>query len=454
MVTVPGIEVVRHRRGRDQLLLGGAQRHTGLDLGGDREVRRIARGAQHHRRRQQHARHQHLLAQDLPGGRRLAHLVAQPGSLLRAHQLARRVRHVGSEGSAVEAAVRADIAGQGQLLVATDHARVEHVQRNQVAEIERAIDLVRLRRVRHADRHPLVIRLDRHLAPRRPQAFRGRVVVLGAAAPGVVGQFMVIPDGDEGHARMHRLQVGVGAVLLEADPVIGQRDDLGGRLRHAPQGARVLRGIAAGGVFVDVVAQVQADIDIVEPGGIGVHVEVAGRVVRAAEHGKAHARDAARRERLGTPHRRELAVAAEAVEIAAVGRQAGGIHFDREVAGAAGAQAARGHRTRKVARLRDLPADIDVGGAGGRDARPQDDAVGQRIAAGHAMREADGAVVAVTAAGRERERRHGDGAEGEGTNEIATRMRLVHGMAIGKSERRQILASADDALMTRAMHGA
>jgi hypothetical protein len=33
-------------------------------------------------------------------------------------------------------------------------------------------------------------------------------------------------------------------------------------------------------------------------------------------------------------------------------------------------------------------------------------------------------------------------------------MRLVHGMTIGKGERRQILASADDALMTSTMQRA
>jgi len=101
--------------------------------------------------------------------------------LLGADQLTRR-----SVGGAVQ------VIDQSDLLVARDQARVQHVQRGQVAEVEGAVDLERVGRVRLSRRQPLVVGLHGGSAPRRVAALGRLVVVSGAARPGVVGQVVVV----------------------------------------------------------------------------------------------------------------------------------------------------------------------------------------------------------------------------------------------------------------------
>ena len=270
------------------------------------------------------------------------------------------------------------------------------MQRQQVAEGEAAVDDVRLR---VACGHPLVVRLQCHGLARGEAAFGG-LVVFRAVHPGVVGDLVVVPHGDHGRGGVQRLQVGIGPVLGMARAVVGQAQDLVGRLGQAAQRRRVARGVAALAVFVEVVAQVHGGVQVAAPGGIGVHVEVAGRVVGAREHGQLHLGHAARGQGAGASRGRGGLEGLEAVVVGGGGLQARGVHLDRVVARGAGAHLAARHDAGEGGVAGHLPLHGDLGTevGGRRDARPEHDAVGQRVAAGHAVRELYGGCVSVAAA--------------------------------------------------------
>ena len=80
--------------------------------------------------------------------------------------------------------------------------------------------------IRHADGQPLVIGLQCCAAACREAAFLAGIMVVGAVFPGIVGDFVVIPDADEGQFGMDGLQVAVAAVLRITGTVIAKAQKL------------------------------------------------------------------------------------------------------------------------------------------------------------------------------------------------------------------------------------
>ena len=182
---------------------------------------------------------------------------------------------------------------------------------------------------------------------------------------------------------------------------------------------RTTRGVApaVGAPFVDVVAGVEDEVELLG-GDAPVRGEVAGLVVAAAADREAQAidRGPGRRRGLGAADRADLAAGVEAIEYSRPGCEPAAPRRAR----CAPAPAARSSvPLRAMSRNARSPAtsqrDLDVGHRHAaaverlrREARPQHDAVGQRIAGGHAEREridrgrvaAQGASVETAAARR------------------------------------------------------
>ena len=106
---------------------------------------------------------------------------------------------------------------------------------------------------------------------------------------------------------------------------------------------------------------------------------------------------AKRGQRLGATHGRMRAASTELIVVRDTGQEAGGVYLHGEVALGASAGAATGHHVAQARVPRYPPTDVH-GVAGATDARPQQHAVGQGVAAGHAMLE--NAVGCVLAGGR------------------------------------------------------
>ena len=108
-----------------------------------------------------------------------------------------------------------------------------------------------------ADWQPLVVGLEGGIAAGNPVTFRLALVVLGSAAPAVVGGFVVVPTGDQRRDGAQVLQVDVGVVPGVALAVVVEADDLAVR-QEASVCGRILGGpIATGTIFIDVIAQMQ-----------------------------------------------------------------------------------------------------------------------------------------------------------------------------------------------------
>ena len=104
---------------------------------------------------------------------------------------------------------------------------------------------------------------------------------------------------------MKALQVRIGPIGGVAQPIVGQGDDLAGRFDQAA-GQRLRRGrIFAALIFVEIVAEVEHQVEIVAPGGMGVGVEPAEGQVRAGEDADPEAIDRPLRQGAGTADRRE-----------------------------------------------------------------------------------------------------------------------------------------------------
>ena len=175
-------------------------------------------------------------------------------------------------------------------MVRAVQAQVGHQQGGQGAEAERAIDLdVVERRVvaveadvgRHEFEPGLV-----GAAPARRVG--GGVVGCGVdlpVLPAVVGEFVVVPDGDHGKARVQRLQARIAAVVAVQAAVVSQRggvDGAIGALGAVGQAERRVRAFHGAGLeagfhgFVDVVAQVHDEVQV-----LGQQFVEAGPVVHA-----------------------------------------------------------------------------------------------------------------------------------------------------------------------------
>ena len=155
-------------------------------------------------RRREQPGHHHLVADHLPrpaGLHRGGQAVAQPGLLRGGHHPARRVVQALFPGG--------DLGRRGlgrhflfriELMVARGQAGLKHEQAGDVAEVEAAVDR-EAAAGRLADRHPLVIGLDRRGLALVPVALAGRLVIFSPAHPAVVGGLVIVPDHDPGRAR-------------------------------------------------------------------------------------------------------------------------------------------------------------------------------------------------------------------------------------------------------------
>ena len=293
------------------------------------------------------------------------------------------------------------LAGSGEagLFVAVG-AQIQHVQLDQVAEGQVAVDVALLGQRGGADRQPLQVGLHGGVAASDEVALLVCLVVLRAVGPVIVGDLVVIP-GDDPRARSVRgLQVRVGVVLSIALAVVGQGDDLVGRLVQA-DGAG-LTGVLAARVLVDVVADVQRVVDVAAVRHIAVGAEEAGLPVGAAKQREAQFGDVGALGRCGAglADRGGLALAGavdggEAVEVAGVGLQAAGLYLHGHVAGRLRLRGAGGDDLGELFVAGDFP--LHVGGLAlavtrvvvfvGGHAGPQQHAIRVGVTGGNAMLE-------------------------------------------------------------------
>ena len=330
-------------------------------------------------------REHHALADQLPARRRRAQAVEQPRLLRVAEQRARRVG-VGRIGRREAGAEDRRMRRGAELLRARADPLLEHQHLGEIAIREPAVVVARIRQVRLAHGHPLVVGLQRDRHPGAPQTFGARRVVLRAIRPRVVRGLVVIPDRDQRMLAVHRLRVRIALVLRVPRAVVGERDDLDRRLGRA--GAAVLRGA----VFVDVVAEVHHQVEVGAGGDAGIGVEVAVGMVAAAHYREAQGADRPERQGLRAADRALLPARGELVVVGRVRAQhrehRACVDLHRVVRLGAGASAAAHDDVAQsrvgrddVAHQRRLRAGRD------RDARPQDHAVVQWVAAGHAVLE-------------------------------------------------------------------
>ena len=223
-------------------------------------------------------------------------------------------------------------------------------------------------------------------------------VVLGAARPRVVGDLVVVPDGDDRRGRVQGLQVRVGLVTGVPDAVVGEGDDLVGR-RVRPYDL-VAGAVLAGAVLVDVVAEVQPRVQVAARGQMAVGGEVAALPVGAGDHAEAQAGGGGvgGRGGAGAGGGRVGAAGREAEPVVRGGREAAYVRLDGVVGGGGRGRRALGDDGRERLVQGDGPADLDVRaesgagyrGGGGRHPGPQQDPVGQRVTGGDAVQEGGG----------------------------------------------------------------
>ena len=227
--------------------------------------------------------HDHLLDQHLP---RLVRFGAgleplrEPGFLRLAQQAAGRI----APGPVAEGGQRRiGLAGSGAIedlaeierLVARQMAGFKPEQRGEIAHLVAGIVIVR-------NRQPFAIGLFRSGLAHRPVALV-RLVVFGPVLPGVVGGFVVVPDGDGRVELVQPLQVGVGTIGGKALAVLRQ----GHRLVHRqqPLGQSLLFArIDPALVFVEIVAEVQREVEVPRLAGVAIGVEPAEAIVGAGKH--------------------------------------------------------------------------------------------------------------------------------------------------------------------------
>ncbi len=121
---------------------------------------------------------------------------------------------------------------------------------------------------------------------------------------------------------MDFLQIGIAAIQSVAQAIVVQRHDL--VRRHDVALARELGiGVHAEFVFVQVVAEMQHEVQVVALGDARVGVEVAVRIVRARSEGETQAIDAADGQRARAADRRLHAARLELIVVSEAGIEPG-----------------------------------------------------------------------------------------------------------------------------------
>ncbi len=109
--------------------------------------------------------------------------------------------------------------------------------------------------------HPFIPGLQRHLASPVPASFRSRLVVLGSISPGIIGGFVIVPEGNQWVRGVHDLRLRVSLVLRVPQPVVLERDHLAWRHMLAAQLCTDSPAVAVWPIFVQIVAKVQNEVD-------------------------------------------------------------------------------------------------------------------------------------------------------------------------------------------------
>ena len=185
---------------------------------------------------------------------------------------------------------------------------------------------------------------------------------------------------------MHFLRVGIGLVLGVPFAVILQRDHLLVGRRNAPERSAITISLVR--ILVDVVTKVQNRVEIGSPREAGIGVEVSLGQVRARHHAQPQSAHAFARQRARATDRGTRAQRFKTVVIGSACREARHIDLHGEVAGGASPRLTARDHLAEFRIARDLPRHRHFASRRrGRHSGPQDDAIGQRVATGHAMPE-------------------------------------------------------------------
>lgn len=258
------------------------------------------------------------LACHLRGGAGLA----DTGDLLRADEFA----ILGADDFALPALNGRDhfgvpdvgVGGDGEalvedFLVARHEPALDQAQRGEIADLVDAVAIAQVFGL--AAGRPVVPGAQGGGATRVP-ATLAFIVVLGAIAPGIVRRLVVVPAHDPGRCGVQRLQVGIGLVLGVASDVVRMGDDLVPRIRDPVQRLGIAGRVFAHRVFVDVVAEVENEVELVILGRLAIGVEMAGREVGAGKDPDPEGGDVALGQRARDADGRVRVVQPKAVEIA------------------------------------------------------------------------------------------------------------------------------------------
>ncbi len=314
--------------------------------------------------------------------------------------------------------------GGEDLLVAVG-AEVEHRDLGQLAERQPPEEPGAVAEVGgavHPQRHPLVVRAVGAGAP-LPVVTLALVVVLGAVAPLVVGDLVVVPRDDPRVLRVQVLQVRVGLVLRVPAAVVGDRHHLARRVVGPDVLVALPHPVLTRGVLVEVVAEVEHGVEVVAPREVAVRREPAGLQVGARDDAEPEVagRRAAARRGAGAADPAARAVVGEPVVVPGRRLQAGHVDLDGVVAARAGAEPAAAHDLAEAGVGGDLPphghrrplARARRRRLGRGDAGPDQHGLGLGVAGGDAVRKH--AVVTRRRSSLSRPGRRGLGVRDDGT---------------------------------------
>ncbi len=350
-IAVPAVHIIGQARLRGSDRAGQRLAHDLRRVGGH-PIGRVGRKTA--------IAHDHLLGQDLPGGACLfgfAEPVIEPFFLRRAHQ--RTVLR--APGAIAEVGERlGDVPAPGdrfahvQLLVAPGDPGFGTEDGGQRTDLETVIHRV-------GNGHPFAIDLLRRRLAHGPFAFLVGLMIFRAVPIGVVRQFMIVPLGNHREGGVQRLKIGIEPVRGVAQAIIGQRHHLVRRFDDAA-GHRLLQaGIMAAIIFVEIVAAMDDQVDIVPRGGMAIGVEIAKGQVGAGKETDAEAGYVPLRQGAGAADPADPAIGGdEAVEIPLARLKAGNGYFRGVIGIGAGRDFAARHDLRKGRVGRDLDAQLAV----------------------------------------------------------------------------------------------
>ena len=249
----------------------------------------------------------------------LTQAIIEPLFLLRTHQGA--ILH--APGTVAEIGQRlGQVAAPGdrfadvQLLVARCDPGFRTEDGRQRTDLETVIHRI-------GDGHPFTIDLLRGRLAHRPFAFLVGLMILRAILIGVIGQFMIVPLGDHREGGVQRLKIRVEPVGGVAQAIVGQRHHLVRRFDD-PAGNGVFQtGIMTAIIFIEIVAAMDDQVDIVAHGGMAIGVEEAKGHVGAGEEADAEARHITLRQGAGAADPADRAIRRdEPIEIPLAGLKA------------------------------------------------------------------------------------------------------------------------------------